>query len=72
MLEIEFPFYKEKTISSYGRFQYGNTKGMTFFLTDKETDPYTLTGGDLSTVYLDKDGNKVSFVKVFLENYGAN
>jgi len=26
---------------------------------DKVTDPYTLTGGDLSTVYLDKDGNKV-------------
>ena len=45
------------------------------FLTDKATDPYTLTGGTgggLSTVYLDKDGNKVSFVKVFLENYGAN
>ena len=42
------------------------------FLTDKATDPYTLTGGTgggLSTVYLDKDGNKVSFVKVFLENY---
>ena len=39
---------------------------MTFFSTDKETDPYTLTGGPgggLSTVYIDKDGNKVSFVK---------